>query len=545
MNPGHPSVRAGLRFSFIPLLALSLLAADAAHAGTPLRRFALLIGTNDGGPTRVRLRYAATDARAMAKVLTSLGGVQPTDLLVVEEPDVAALRKAFATMDGWLDRAKAAGGQGARTEVVVYYSGHSDEKGLLPAGQLLKYDELRALVRQLDADVRIAVLDSCASGALIRTKGGKRRPAFLVDESNQVKGQAILTSSSADELAQESDGLGGSFFTHHLVTGLRGAADTSGDGRVTLSEVYQYAFHETLRRTEGTRAGAQHANYAIDMSGTGDVVITDLAGSGARLRLERGVNGRVLIRKAGTTQLVAEISKAAGRTVEVGLEPGPYDLTIPSGVRTLSARVDVSATGVTKVRKTAFTTRVAEVNRVRGGEAGVKAKEKVPEPGSDGGLHVGVEVWASDTAPINVGVRLGSGAFRGLIAAGYDPVHDRRVHLGGALGGRIDLGSVYLDIEGAGFVVVDTRDHFDANNLIIGKLRVSASFPVANVLEIFVGASFNSAITLDGERRGVSLFGFEAGGDGGGGGGGGGRGGDGGGGPDLDVWPGLFAGARF
>ena len=66
---------------------------------------------------------------------------------------------------------------------------------------------------------------------------------------------------------------------------------------------------------------------------------------------------------------------------------------------------------------------------------------------------------------------------------------------------------------------------------------MSASFPVANVLEIFVGAAFNSAITLDGERRDVSLFGFEAGG-----GGGGGRGGVGDSGPDLDVWPGLLQG---
>ena len=35
----------------------------------------------------------------------------------------------------------------------------------------------------------------------------------------------LLTSSSADEDAQESDAIAGSYFSHHLVSGLRGSAD--------------------------------------------------------------------------------------------------------------------------------------------------------------------------------------------------------------------------------------------------------------------------------------------------------------------------------
>ena len=83
--------------------------------------------------------------------------------------------------------------------------------------------------------MRLAVLDSCASGALTRVKGGSFQAPFLVDDANKVKGYAILTSSSADEAAQESDRLQASFFTHSLVSGLRGAADTTGDSRVTLN----------------------------------------------------------------------------------------------------------------------------------------------------------------------------------------------------------------------------------------------------------------------------------------------------------------------
>src|SRR5207253_2498641 len=114
----------------------------------------------------------------------------------------------------------------------------------------LDYGALRKAIEAVPADVRVAVLDSCASGAFARSKGGQFLPAFLSDASSQVRGQAILTSSSETEVAQESDRIGSSFFTHHLLAGLRGAADTSHDGRVTLNEAYQYAYDETLSRTE-------------------------------------------------------------------------------------------------------------------------------------------------------------------------------------------------------------------------------------------------------------------------------------------------------
>ena len=84
-----------------------------------------------------------------------------------------------------------------------------------------------------------------------------------------MQGYAFLTSSSENEAAQESERLRGSFFTHALLTGLRGAADVSGDGKVTLNEAYQFAFNETLVQTTPTQAGAQHPAYDIKMAGTG------------------------------------------------------------------------------------------------------------------------------------------------------------------------------------------------------------------------------------------------------------------------------------
>ena len=113
-----------------------------------------------------------------------------------------------------------------------------------------------------------------------------------------MQGYAFLTSSSADEAAQESDAIGASFFTHYLVSGMRGAADVSGEGKITLSEAYQFAFHETLARTTTTQGGAQHPAYDINLSGTGDIVMTDVRQTSASVLLTEELAGRFFVRNA-------------------------------------------------------------------------------------------------------------------------------------------------------------------------------------------------------------------------------------------------------
>jgi uncharacterized caspase-like protein len=88
------------------------------------------------------------------------------------------------------------------------------------------YKELRDQLKGVNADVQIAILDSCSSGAFNRLKVGMRRSPFLFDESTEAAGHAFLTSSSASEAAQESDEIGGSFFTHYLLIALSGAQPT-------------------------------------------------------------------------------------------------------------------------------------------------------------------------------------------------------------------------------------------------------------------------------------------------------------------------------
>ena len=327
------------------------------------RRFALVVGANDGGSGRVRLRYATTDAATFSNVLTELGGVAREDLLLLQDPTRSGFLEA---MDNLRRRIADASAQGARAELLVYFSGHSDESGLIFGKEKVAYPEFRARIDAAPARIRLAVVDACASGALTRLKGGSRLPAFSVDQSSNLSGYAFLTSSSGAESAQESDRIRASYFTHYLVTGLRGGADRNLDGKVTLGEAYEFAFQETLSQTEGSQAGAQHPSYDMRLTGTGDLVLTDLRGTSAGLVLDPKLRGRVFVRSASGA-LVAELQKQPGKRVELGLEPGIYDISMAQGDSLFRALVKVDTLTHMPVVASDFEPVARERTRNRGG----------------------------------------------------------------------------------------------------------------------------------------------------------------------------------
>ena len=331
-----------LCLAFAALLTLPTSA--PVHASTPagpLRRFALVIGSNNGGNVRERLRYAGHDAETIADVLRQLGGVEQVDLDLLSEPDAQGLDHAFDVLS---DRVRAERKRGQRVELVVYYSGHADESGILLGGARYDYARLRQRIRDVPADVHIAIVDSCASGSFTRIKGGARKPPFLHDSSNQVQGFAFLSSSSADEDAQESDKIGASFFTYFFVSGLRGAADRNHDGKITLTEAYQFAYEQTLGRTQNTVHGPQHPAYDMHLSGTGDVVITDLRSTEATLVLPSALRGRVtIVDKTG--RVTVELTKEAGEPLSLALPDETYSLHVDNGNGELVATVTLEHGG--------------------------------------------------------------------------------------------------------------------------------------------------------------------------------------------------------
>ena len=117
---------------------------------------------------------------------------------------------------------------------------------------------------------------------------------------------------SLGEPAQESVELGGSVFTHYLVSGLRGEADRDGDGRVTLTELYAYAYRKTVLRT-GTADTLQHPAIQLELSGAGEIVLARLAAAVATLEVSRDAD-RYLVFALPSETMVGELgSEGSGR----------------------------------------------------------------------------------------------------------------------------------------------------------------------------------------------------------------------------------------
>ncbi|MBI4978550.1 MAG: caspase family protein [Spirochaetes bacterium] len=325
------------------IITIAALAAAASFLlpAANFKRIGIFAAANNGGRDRVLLRYAERDARTVSKVFTEVGGMEAVDAVIVTNTTRGKLTAAVESVRQKVVQAKSAK---SRTEVIFYYSGHSDEEGLKFNGETYRYAELKEAIEKLSADMHIVILDSCSSGALTRLKGGAKRPAFVFDTDASAKGYAFLTSSSVDEASQESDAIEGSFFTHALVSGLRGAADVTQDKKVTLNEAYQFAYNETLAHTERTEGGAQHPAYAMRISGAGDVVMTDIRNTTATLTLDESLYGRVAVRDANG-RLVVELSKSQGQEFELGLEPGSYRVTVTREREVREAPVTVSANG--------------------------------------------------------------------------------------------------------------------------------------------------------------------------------------------------------
>ena len=113
-------------------------------------------------------------------------------------------------------------------------------------------------------------------------------------------------------------------FTHQWLTGLRGAADSDGDQRVSFDEAYRYAFSRTVRYSAVHSGRVMHPSIALKVEGTGQLILTDLRGRGVSLTLPGGAEVRYLVFDRELGDLVAEVWGRPRATTDIRLPRGDY-----------------------------------------------------------------------------------------------------------------------------------------------------------------------------------------------------------------------------
>ncbi len=489
-------MRAWLAIALGAALALPLTA-----RALPDETWVLAIGHNTGARDEVGLLYAEQDARTIAGALREHGGVSSRRTTLVLGEGAASVRGALRDVNA---KIRSRAGEGEHTALIVFYSGHADANALHLGGTELPLEELKALVEGSAAGVRVLIIDSCRSGSVTRVKGVQAAESFRIDLQDNIAtvGLAIITSSSAGESSQESDRLQGSFFTHHFINALRGAADRDDDGRVTLSEAYSYSYSQTLR-SSGQTVALQHPTYSWDLKGRGDLVLSVPAGAQGgtgRLRLADPAIYLIMAEREGGA-VIAEVSPQGTRR-ELALRAGDYFVQQRGPSEFREYQVRVAAGAVADLSTLPYqAVRYDRLVRRRGGPAehvhgftllGAGRGPMLQGQGAAPQLLLG---WGMDFEWGSFSVRLRGTSASATSADGLLPHRHSELGLGFALQRYIDLRHLSLAFglyaEGVGH-----RQSFDTQRLVTDRRAWGAGFGGLLAAERHLGAGL--ALRLEG-----------------------------------------------
>jgi len=325
-------------------LVIACLPTRVAHAAE-LARVAVVVGANRPPAGRAALRYAHEDARHVADVLATVGGFSAQNIKLLLDPEPSAV---LAALDQQL---QAAGQRAGETLLFFYYSGHADDRAIYPGGASLPFSDLKARLEDARAKLRIGLLDSCRGGSWTGSKGLRKVEPFEIEASQQLaeEGSVLIASSSGQENAHETDTLHGSFFTHYWNAGLRGAADRSGDGVVSLNEAFEYARSLTIRDSALAGQPPQHPSFQMRLSGRRDFPLVSLSKQRTTLIFDQQVGPIEVVRLSDG--LVVIESTPGARRLKLGLPSGSYLVRRRADEAVWSRVVSLSAGGVTTLNE--------------------------------------------------------------------------------------------------------------------------------------------------------------------------------------------------
>lgn len=242
-------------------------------------RWAVVIGISSYKDSRIPpLRYANKDAKAFYDwIISEKGGryaPSQVNLLLDRDATFKNIREALFV---WLKQAI------EEDVITIYFAGHGSPESPDASNNLFllpydaQYDSIAttgfpmwdietALKRFIKAKKVIVIADACHSGGVGQSYDIARRSSRGV-EINPISsglqnlsrigdGVAVISASDDKQLSQESQTWGGGHgvFTYFLLKGLKGEADYSRDGSVTLGELIPYVSEQVRRATRNAQS---------------------------------------------------------------------------------------------------------------------------------------------------------------------------------------------------------------------------------------------------------------------------------------------------
>jgi hypothetical protein len=304
-------------------------------------RIGVFIGNDYGLRDEKPLMYASRDAQEMARLMQQFGGLDQDRTYLIVNSGIDRVRHSLQEISG---RLKELHRNGTPSMLLFYYSGHGSSGALHIANKKFAHSELTALLDSLDCDLKIAIVDACESGDLLRQKGARvvENHNLQTNSALKSKGTIIISSSSRGELAQESEVFQGSVFSHHLMNGLRGMADYNSDKQVGLMEVFNYASTSTRKEKSFGQTVSQHPTFDFDIVSHSDIVLTELQNGKSGIRFNKLSTTYVEIYNAASMALFARVYLDGKDSSYVTLPSNRYICTFVQNENTYVKTIDLT-----------------------------------------------------------------------------------------------------------------------------------------------------------------------------------------------------------
>ncbi|HRW94183.1 MAG TPA: caspase family protein, partial [Thermotogota bacterium] len=242
---------------------LILLVVLACTLGMGAKTYALVIGVGEFLDVGIpELPGAEKDAQLFARTLEELGvaseGQGTLKLL---------LNPSLGELIGEIARWSKQGGE--EDSHLFFYAGHAETLGEEPNKKtaFIPKDAVKSLLGMTSVTFETHVIpllknipgkqttlfiDACYSGSVI-----KERPVYdpKIEMGPfkilaQQKNLQVLVSSRGDETSKERMEGEGGYFTHYLVMGMKGEANTNGDTEIQLGELRDYVYDRVVEQTQ-------------------------------------------------------------------------------------------------------------------------------------------------------------------------------------------------------------------------------------------------------------------------------------------------------
>ena len=160
----------------------------------------------------------------------------------------------------------------ANDVIIVYLSGHGIEGAYVPSdfdgfNNNLPYSDILQIIDASAAKHKVCIADACYSGSMYAAKNINYQglESYYSQFNSLSGGTAFLTSSKSEEVSLEYSGLRHGVFSHFLIEGLKGKADSNANSVVTIHELFKYIHNGVRAYTNHKQTPTLSGDFNKDM----------------------------------------------------------------------------------------------------------------------------------------------------------------------------------------------------------------------------------------------------------------------------------------